>query len=132
MHRFFTATSLHRKLLTFVLIGIVVNAIYMITFLIAVKFWPELRLLCSIISYLLACCFQYIANAIFTFQSNPINASSMLRYWISISIGLALSTLMLTLVAPAVHLPDSVALIVVAVSVPAINFVLFSQWVYRR
>lgn len=89
------------------------------------------RLLASTISYITACLFQYCANAYFTFSQSPWDPLQFLRYVFTISIGYALSTFFLTIIAPPLHIPDFVALCGVAISLPVLNFLLFKGWVYK-
>jgi hypothetical protein len=86
----------------------------------------------AVFSYVSACVFQYVANAAVTFAQPVADATQMLRYASAILAGLVVSTIFLAWIAPALHFPDLLSIVLVAVSIPVINFFLFSYWVYHK
>ena len=120
-----------QRVAIFVGIGLFVNAIYITLFICIVSVDANSRLLASTISYILACLFQYIANAYLTFSQSPWDRLRFLRYILTISIGYILSTFFLTEIAPPLRIPDLAALCGVAISLPVLNFLLFKGWVYK-
>lgn len=120
-----------RQLATFIVIGLMVNAIYVTFFLLTVWLNFEWRLIASTVAYTIACLFQYAANACLTFSKSIWNRAQILRYMATISLGYVLSTVFLTWISPPLRIPDFLALCAVAVSLPVLNFILFKGWVYK-
>lgn len=120
-----------QQIIVFAMLGICVNLIYGALFLTIVWAVPEQRVGASTVAYVTACLFQYVANAKLTFGREVWNVGQALRYGLAVLIGYVVSTLFLTWIVPPLGIPDIVALLIVAVSLPILNFITFSVWVYR-
>jgi putative flippase GtrA len=118
------------QIITFGVLGVCVNLIYGAIFLAIVEIAPTWRIAASTVAYGTACGFQYVANAKLTFGRNARDGAQLLRYVSAVLLGYAVSTLVLGWIAPALRIPDIVALLLVAVSLPMLNFITFARWVY--
>lgn len=118
------------QIVTFGVLGVCVNLIYGAIFLAVVEIAPTWRVAASTLAYGAACAFQYVANAKLTFGRKASDRSQLLRYASAVFLGYVVSTLVLGWIAPALRIPDIVALLLVAVSLPILNFITFSRWVY--
>jgi putative flippase GtrA len=118
------------QMITFGVLGVCVNLIYGSIFLAVVEIAPTWRVAASTLAYGTACAFQYVANAKLTFRRKARDGAQLLRYASAVFLGYAVSTLVLGWIAPALRVPDIVALLLVAVSLPMLNFITFARWVY--
>lgn len=118
------------QILIFGVLGVCVNLIYGAVFLIFVEIAPTWRVSASTLAYGAACAFQYLANAKVTFRRSVVDGAQFLRYVAAVFLGYVVSTLILAWIAPAFRIPDIVAVLFVAVSLPMLNFITFAKWVY--
>ncbi len=119
------------RLVTFGLVGIAVNVIYGALFMLIAAVAPEQRAFAAICAYGTACVFQYIANARLTFEQPVLDRGRFLRYCSTVLLGLIASTVFLVWIGPALNLNDLLSIILIALSIPFLNFTIFSSWVYK-
>lgn len=121
--------ELHR-IVRFAIVGVAVAAVYAILFFLFREIGLA-RWVSSVLAFGSAVAFQYLAQTVFTFRAS-LNAQGQLpRFLVTIGFGLAISTLITSIVGPALDWPEAISVLVVTVVLPVTNFLLFRLWVYR-
>lgn len=122
---------MRREIISFVVVGVLVNCIYAALFILIVRLAPEQRATASVIAYASACLFQYVANARATFRQRALNPRQFARYAACVFGGLCFSTAILAWAPNWVRVPDLALVIFVAGTIAVANFILFRYWVYN-
>ena len=124
-------TSEIGRFLRFSVVGAVVAAIYVAGFTLLSHAGMNLYL-ANLIAFTVAVTFQYLAQTLWTFKGSIGDHSQGVRFGVTIGLGLALSTIISSVLAPAFGWPSWLAASLVAVLLPITNFVAFRFWVYRH
>lgn len=123
-------SSARNQIIAYALLGVCVNLIYGALFLSVVWLSPTSRVAASTLAYVVACLFQYVANARLTFGRRALDSAQAVRYGAAVLLGYALSTVSLGWVAPRLSVPDVLAILFVAACLAVLNYIIFSKWVY--
>ena len=118
------------RLVRFSVTGVCVAAIYVIAYVLLTgagmaPFWANL------IAFTLAVAFQYVMQTRWTFRRRLADGLQGMRFVLTIGFGLVFSTVISTFVGPWLGWPPWVAAIIVAVTLPVTNYIVFRFWVYR-
>lgn len=118
------------RLVRFTVTGTVVAAVYVAAYaglssLGMPPFWANL------VSFASAVAVQYFGQTMWTFRGRITDGLQGMRFVTTVSLGLAFSTFLTTVVGPFFGWPAWVAAALVAVTLPVTNFIVFRFWVYR-
>ena len=119
------------RILRFSVIGASVAVIYIVAFIILSRQGAS-PYIANLIAFALAVTFQYVGQTLWTFRGSLGNGIQGVRFVVSIGVGLLLSTVISSLLAPAFEWSPWLAATLVAVLLPITNFVAFRFWVYRN
>lgn len=83
------------------------------------------------IAYGVAVAIQYVMQTVWTFRRPLFDGAQSFRFFAVIGIGLAYSTVLASMIGPALGWRPWVAAGLVAVTLPILNYICFRLWVYR-
>lgn len=117
------------RLFRFGVIGFLVAGIYVLGFagLSALGLAPFTA---NTIAFLIAVAVQYVGQTVWTFRSKLLNGRQSTRFMATIALGVVYSSVLTALVGPALGWQPVVSAGIVAVTLPAINYVSFRLWVF--
>ena len=118
------------RILRFSIIGASVAAVYIVAFTILSRQGIS-PYIANLIAFALAATFQYVGQTLWTFRGSLGDGIQGVRFVVTIGVGLLLSTVISSLLAPTFEWPPGLAATLVAVLLPFTNFVAFRFWVYR-
>ena len=118
------------RLFRFSVIGVTCAVIYIFGFIIlsGVGLNPFLA---NLSAFTTAVVVQYIGHTLWTFRGSLRDAVQGARFAVAIGLGLLLSTLVSTVIAPFFGWPSWLTGTLVAILLPISNFAAFRFWVYR-
>ena len=125
-----TAEELGR-LFRFSVIGVICAVIYIAGFVVlsAIGLVP---IAANLVAFASAVVVQYVGHTLWTFRGSLRDAIQGARFVAAIGLGLLLSTLVSSVIAPFCGWPSWLTATLVAVLLPISNFAAFRVWVYRR
>lgn len=119
----------NRQGLRFAIVGLVVAAFYVVAYSTLVSTGLS-SVIANVVAFLSAIVIQYIGQTRWTFRKPLKVRQQWVRFGTMISVGLIYSTLITNNVAQALGWTATIAAIVVAASLPVINFLVMRFWVY--
>ena len=84
----------------------------------------------TIISYVTAISFQYMAHSVFTFKRDPKNRSQLKKFLLVNFSGLMISILVIDVWGNITNIDRQWSAVIVVVVLPAFNYVAFSFWAF--
>ena len=114
----------------FVFVGLAVASLYVVLYALLESLGVP-HATANVVAFLSAILFQYAAQTLWTFKKRLDERGQWLRFIVMISVGLVFSTWVTSSAAPNLGLKPLIAAGIVAVSLPAINFILMRFWVYK-
>lgn len=85
----------------------------------------------NFIAYGVAVSVQYVMQTLWTFQRPLIDGAQSLRFLATIGLGLIYSSVLASMIGPALGWKPWVAAGLVAVTLPILNYISFRLWVFR-
>jgi putative flippase GtrA len=82
------------------------------------------------ISMTTAVVFQYIMHSVFTFQRKWADGGQLVKFIVSIFISVVISDIFVARLGEALNVPEPLRLLAVVVTLPIVNFLFFTFWVY--
>ncbi|WP_353256590.1 GtrA family protein [Hyphomonas sp.] len=82
------------------------------------------------ISMTTAVVFQYIMHSVFTFQRKWADGGQLVKFVVSIFISVLISDIFVARLGEALNVPEPLRLLAVIVTLPIVNFIFFTFWVY--
>lgn len=82
------------------------------------------------ISMTTAVVFQYIMHSIFTFQRKWADSQQLIRFIVSIALSVTISDIFVARLGEALNVPEPIRLAAVVITLPVVNFIFFTFWVY--
>ena len=123
-------TSELGKLIRFAVIGTTCAGIYFSVFVVqsALGVTPFLA---NLIAFTLAVVVQYLGHTLWTFRGSLKDAIQGVRFVATIGLGLLISTVISSVIAPHFTWPAWLTATLVVILLPISNYVAFRFWVYR-
>lgn len=82
------------------------------------------------ISMTTAVVFQYIMHSVYTFQRKWADGAQLVKFVVSIFISVIISDIFVARLGEALNVPEPLRLLAVIVTLPVVNFLFFTFWVY--
>lgn len=119
------------EIVRFCCVGVVVAALYVSAYfplfaIIGSELWA------SVIAFSFAVFIQYFLQTVFTFRRSVSDRNQIIKFVITVLIGLLLSSLITGIMWPRTGFADIYGLLIVILCLPVVNFVVFKIWVYSR
>lgn len=119
-----------QRLVTFAIVGIVATLLYFLLAMLAVRVLGLAVPSGSILAYMLASIWSYLAHGRLTFKTALPHRVAIPRFLQLAILGYALSAFMPWLLTTRLDVPDWMAIALTSVAVPAINMVVMSTYVF--
>lgn len=118
------------RVLRFGTVGLIVAGQYSLSFALILEVGVT-TVLANLLAYLGAILVQFICHRSFTFRATDSLGPAILRFLIANGLGLALSTALAVLLRDGLGYGGFATGAVVSVTLAAMNWVVFSRWVFR-
>ncbi len=116
----------------FVLVGLAATGIYLAAAL-ALGLVPGIApVAASVGAYAIAAVFSYWGHKRLTFRSSGSHAHEAPRFLLTTALGLGTSVIMPLLLTERLGLPSPVAVLVVCMAIPVLNYLILNAWVFRQ
>lgn len=117
------------RLIRFSVTGTGVAAFYVVAYVLLFHtgvpaFWSNL------VAFVSAVAVQYVVQTVWTFRGRLDDSLQGMRFVTTVSLGLAFSTLISAVIGPYLNWPAWLAAVLVAVTLPVTNYIVFRFWVY--
>ena len=124
-------SAVQRELVRFAVVGVVVAAVYFALFLFLVQALLS-EIAANTVAFCTAVVLQYALQSKWTFGKDMANPAQIRKFLGTVGLGFLLSGAISGVLAPAWNWPPKVTALVVIVTLPISNFVLFKLWVFAR
>lgn len=119
------------RFLRFCVVGGLASVLYVVLASVLTMVWPGFELASSLFAYLACIGVSYLLQRVVTFQSTASMRFESLRFGLVSVLGLALSSFIVLVSTSILALSPYVAYLLVFVTIPITNFLLFSRYVFR-
>ncbi|MCY6380003.1 GtrA family protein [Hoeflea prorocentri] len=117
------------ELVRFAVVGVTVAALYFVLFVcLSQTRLPDFVI--NLVAFCTAVVVQYFLQAKWTFKRSAAKTAQAGKFIVTVGFGLLLSTLISSVIGPAMHWSSVVTAAVVVVILPISNFILFKVWVF--
>lgn len=123
-------TETKKQVLRFVLIGLCSTGLYFVLLVILEPLIPSIMLLAAV-CYVISMAFNFLAQALFTFQVQGLTHQQMKRYLIMHGLALVLNSTMMSALVNTLDFQLVVAQICATGLITIITFTLSKSWVYK-
>lgn len=110
--------------------GLAVTAVYVGLYFLLRNVLALSPAFASGISMTTAVVFQYIMHSVFTFQRKWADGGQLVKFIVSIFISVVISDIFVARLGEALNVPEPLRLLAVVVTLPIVNFLFFTFWVY--
>lgn len=124
------AMMLHRQFITYVVIGLVLNAVLYGAYLM-LTYAGAAALVAMTFTYAAGVCSGFMLNRSITFRYRGGNAGALLRYAVSYGIGYAINFIVLWMLAARMGMPHQIVQGGIVLGLPVVLFCLQKSWVFR-
>jgi putative flippase GtrA len=114
----------------YIITGLAVTAVYVGLYFLLRDLLALSPAFASGISMTTAVVFQYIMHSVFTFQRKWADGRQLVKFVVSIFISVTISDIFVARLGEALNVPESLRLLAVIVTLPIVNFIFFTFWVY--
>jgi len=125
-------SALIRQIATFGTAGVIATLVHVVIGVSLNRFAGLSPFVSNLIAFPLATCVTLLSNSRLTFRGHGGGAQSLLKALATVLFGLALNQIIVVIVADWLGYPYEIALIVIIATVPAVTFLLFKFWAFRR
>lgn len=123
-------TETRMQMLRFVLIGLSSTGLYFTLLILLEPLIPSVMLLAAV-CYLISMAFNFLAQALFTFQVQRLSSQQLVRYSIMLGTALLLNSAMMGALVNVLDLRLVVAQLIVTSIITVMTFALSKTWVYK-
>ena len=120
------------QLWRFGLVGVFVATLYFVLSVLIVDIFDLVSWVGSAIAYVIAIIVQYILQTVFTFRESLEEKSQAFKFFVTVLSGLIFSVLVTGVIWPLTEWPEWWAYLIVIVTLPITNYIVFKYWVYRK
>jgi putative flippase GtrA len=110
--------------------GLAVTAVYVGLYFLLRNILDLSPAYASGISMTTAVVFQYIMHSVFTFRRRWADGQQLFKFVVSIALSVTISDIFVARLGEALNVPEPVRLAAVVVTLPVVNFIFFTFWVY--
>ncbi len=110
--------------------GLAVTAVYVGLYFVLRNVLALSPAFASGISMTTAVVFQYIMHSVFTFQRKWADGAQLVKFVVSIALSVIISDIFVARLGEALNVPEPLRLLAVVVTLPIVNFIFFTFWVY--
>lgn len=110
--------------------GLAVTAVYVGLYFMLRNILALSPAFASGISMTTAVVFQYIMHSVFTFQRKWADGAQLVKFAVSIALSVIISDIFVARLGEALNVPEPLRLLAVVVTLPIVNFIFFTFWVY--
>jgi len=110
--------------------GLAVTAVYVGLYFLLRNVLTLSPAFASGISMTTAVVFQYIMHSVYTFQRKWADGGQLVKFVVSIFISVIISDIFVARLGEALNVPEPLRLLAVVVTLPIVNFIFFTFWVY--
>jgi len=114
----------------YIITGLAVTAVYVGLYFVLRDLLALSPAFASGISMTTAVVFQYIMHSVFTFQRKWADGRQLVKFVVSIFISVMISDIFVARLGEALNVPEPLRLLAVIVTLPIVNFIFFTFWVY--
>lgn len=114
----------------YMITGLAVTAVYVGLYFLLRDLLALSPAFASGISMTTAVVFQYIMHSVFTFQRKWADGRQLVKFVVSIFISVMISDIFVARLGEALNVPEPLRLLAVIVTLPIVNFIFFTFWVY--
>jgi len=114
----------------YIITGLAVTAVYVGLYFLLRDLLALSPAFASGISMTTAVVFQYIMHSVFTFQRKWADGRQLVKFVVSIFISVMISDIFVARLGEALNVPEPLRLLAVIVTLPIVNFIFFTFWVY--
>lgn len=118
-----------KPIVRFAIVGVVVAAVYIVLYLmlLAVGLRPVMA---NLVAFFLAIILQYVGQTVWTFQRPLAVPDQLGRFLVTIGIGFLTSSLITSILGPALGWENWTSAAIVTVVLPMQNYLFFRNWVF--
>ncbi|WP_291201682.1 GtrA family protein [Hyphomonas sp.] len=110
--------------------GLAVTAVYVGLYFLLRNLLTLSPAFASGISMTSAVVFQYVMHSVFTFQRKWADGGQLVKFVVSIFISVIVADIFVARLGVALNVPEPLRLLAVVVTLPIVNFLFFTFWVY--
>lgn len=110
--------------------GLAVTAVYVGLYFLLRNVLTMSPAFASGIAMTTAVVFQYVMHSVFTFQRKWADGGQLVKFLISIALSVIISDIFVARLGEALNVPEPLRLLAVVVTLPVVNFIFFTFWVY--
>lgn len=125
------ARAARLEIVRFAVVGVVVAAVYFVLFVVLVQ-TPLSEFMANTVAFCIAVALQYALQSTWTFRKDMADTAQAGKFLATIGIGFCLSGAISAGLGPMLNWPPAVTALVVVVTLPVSNFILFKLWVFAR
>jgi putative flippase GtrA len=110
--------------------GLAVTAVYVGLYFLLRNVLTMSPAFASGIAMTTAVVFQYVMHSVFTFQRKWADGGQLVKFLVSIALSVIISDIFVARLGEALNVPEPLRLLAVVVTLPVVNFIFFTFWVY--
>lgn len=110
--------------------GLAVTAVYVGLYFLLRNVLTMSLAFASGIAMTTAVVFQYVMHSVFTFQRKWADGGQLVKFLVSIALSVIISDIFVARLGEALNVPEPLRLLAVVVTLPVVNFIFFTFWVY--
>lgn len=110
--------------------GLAVTAVYVGLYFLLRNVLTMSPAFASGIAMTTAVVFQYVMHSVFTFQRKWADGGQLIKFLVSIALSVIISDIFVARLGEALNVPEPLRLLAVVVTLPVVNFIFFTFWVY--